>query len=146
MSVAFAIHVLATCALAGMIWFVQTVHYPFFRFVAPEQFREFLAAQRGLTLRTLGAVMVVELVSGVWVVFGGPLSGFPVWLRWVNLLLLLGTWGVTAFVQTPAQDRLVGGFQEAAFARLLQANWWRVGLWSVRALLLAGVLVAALWA
>lgn len=144
MSVAFALHTLATFALTGMIWFVQTVHYPFFRFVDPAQFNAFHQEQRRLTLRTLGAAMVIELISGVWVVFGGPFPGFPVWLRWLNLLLLLVVWGLSAFVQTPAQDRLAGGFQEAAHERLVRTNWWRTGLWSARSLLLAGVIIWAL--
>ena len=37
------IHLAATWALVGLIWFVQLVHYPLFSAVAPERFATFEA-------------------------------------------------------------------------------------------------------
>ncbi len=42
-----AVHLAATAAMTGLIWFVQVVHYPLFDLVGRAQFVGYEAAHRG---------------------------------------------------------------------------------------------------
>ena len=49
---------------------------------------------------------------------------------------LLGLWGSTFFIQVPLHNALSQAFDPKNHARLVQTNWIRTIIWSLRALLL----------
>lgn len=144
MTFVFLLNLLCTLALAGIIWLVQVVVYPSFAGVGDAYARAYHSAHTRRIRWVVGPLMVVELVTAVALIFGGGLPYFPLWLRWLGGGLVLALWLSTAFWQVPAHDRLSGGFQAAALARLLRGNWLRVAGWSLRSLLLLWVLWVAL--
>lgn len=122
------VHLVATLMMAGLIVFVQVVHYPLKSRVGPEAFPGY---QAGHTVRTSWVVvplMVVELVSALWLAALPPTAGLrPVAL--LGALLLGGVWISTALLQAPAHGRLARGFDAAVHRRLVRSNWIRTLAW-----------------
>src|SRR4051794_17906237 len=58
------VHLAATSAMAGIIWFVQVVHYPLFGRVGNDAFCDYESAHRRLTTIVVGPTMVLELATG----------------------------------------------------------------------------------
>lgn len=127
-------HLLATTAMAGLIWFVQVVHYPLFRAVGAEHF---VAYEQDHTRRTswvVGPFMAVEGVTALLLVVtpgaglgrAGPLLG---------LVLLAIVHASTVTLQVPAHRRLSVEADLAVMDRLVATNWIRTAGWSGRAVL-----------
>jgi hypothetical protein len=137
-------HLAATLFMTGLIWFVQVVHYPLLLRVGAEAFT---AYERQHTRRTgwvVGPAMLVELATGIALLFvlGSDGNG-PAVAWWANIAGLLALWGSTAAVQMPLHRRLEQRFARRDIERLVRTNWWRTALWSGRSALLVGIVVAA---
>lgn len=114
-----------------MEWVVQLCVYPRFMEIEPEKFvGAHLRHCAGIGI-VVAPLMVAELVTAialVWVGSGG-------WVQWAVLILTLGTWFSTAFIQSPCHTRLMQGFDAARCRSLTRGNWIRTGLWTVKAIL-----------
>ncbi len=121
----------ATLAMAGLIWFVQMVHYPLFPHAAAGDFREFAADHQRRTTWIVAPLMLAELAAATWLVL--PASPAPPRLAWAGFLLVVSLWLLTAFVQVPLHRRLALGFDPAVARRLVATNWLRTAAWTARA-------------
>ncbi len=127
------LHAAATVAMTGVIWFVQLVHYPLFRFAAGGDFADFAATHQSRTTLVVAPLMSVELVSAL-LLFGGGASGSR-GLAIAGLLVLGAIWLSTAFVQVPLHRRLARGFDGDAARLLVRSNWFRTIGWSARSVI-----------
>lgn len=136
----FVAHLAATVAMAGVLWFVQLVHYPLLGHVSPSGFAAFEREGVRRTTWVVGPLMLVEAATLLALLFAPPS-----WLPTPVLALDLALWVVhtasTALVQVPLHSALERGFDGGAHARLVRTNWARTCAWSARAALL--VVVAA---
>jgi hypothetical protein len=141
------IHLVATAFMAGLIWFVQVVHYPLFALVPAEASPGYAAEHQRRTASVVGAPMAVEGVSVLWL-FAAPPDGLGRVLPTLGGLVLAVVLASTVLVQVPRHGRLavetdadriddiVGG--------LVRSNWVRTAGWSVRVVLaVAMVLIVA---
>ncbi len=134
------VHLLATTFMAGLIVFVQVVHYPLF---ARVDSRDFVAYEREHTVRTgwvVVPVMLVELATAVWIVFGAT-GAEEMTVAWAALGILVLIWLSTFALQAPAHRRLLAGFDDGIQRRLVGTNWIRTVGWMARvplAVLLVG--------
>ncbi len=129
------LHVVSTWFMVGLIWTIQTVHYPLFSFVGESSFEEF---EDGHTTRMgllLAAPASLEVLTG----------GLLVWFRPEQLslgLVLLGgailaaLWLVTLLVHVPLHRSLSMGWSEEGISRLVSSNWVRTTGWTLRGLLI----------
>ena len=114
--------------MAGLIVFVQIVHYPLMARVGADSFVGYEGAH---TVRTGWVVippMLAELGSAVWLAAILP-PGQARQMAWVGLGLLAVIWGSTALFQAPAHGRLVRGFDADVHRRLVRTNWIRTVAW-----------------
>lgn len=128
------IHAGATLFMAGLIWFVQVVHYPLFGAVGQGSFPAYEARHQRLTTWVVGPPMLLELAAAVMLLVFRP-PNVPAWMLWAGLVMLGGIWLSTAFLQVPMHNRLAGGFDPSAHYWLVAGNWVRTALWSVRGVL-----------
>lgn len=138
-----SIHLFATAAMVGLIWFVQVVHYPLFSRVGAAGFAEYEAAHQQRTSWVVGPLMAVEGVSAL-VVAATIRDELGVILPLIGLLLLLGIHSSTVLVQVPAHRALSTGADPGVMHRLVSTNWLRTIGWSARGGLAASMLVVAL--
>ncbi len=130
----FDIHLLTTLMMAGIIWFVQIVHYPLFREVGSGKF---VAYENQHTTRTgwvIAPIMVLELGTGIAVTWLGN-TAVPDVLEWSGIVLLLIIWGSTFLIQVPCHRALSDRYDPLILHRLITSNWIRTIAWSLRALI-----------
>ena len=123
------IHAACTLAMAGVIWFVQLVHYPLFARVANGDFAAFACDHQRRTAWVVAPLMLGEASAATWLLFAWS-GRIAVWIGW---LLLLSIWLSTALYQVPLHRRLAIGFDRRAVRQLISTNWWRTAAWTARA-------------
>lgn len=121
-------HAAATLAMAGLIWFVQLVHYPLFSLADRQRFTEFAARHQRRTSWVVAPLMLLEALTASLLPLVRP--GTLAWLGWLLLALV---WLSTLFLQIPLHRRLVKRFAAADVARLVATNWLRTAAWTARA-------------
>lgn len=127
-------HAAATCFMAGVIWYVQLVHYPLFRHVDRARFPVFQRAHEMRTTWIVAPAMTLELVSAVAVtVLGWSQLRRSLLLAGLGLIALI--WFSTAFLQVPRHRVLESGFDDSAHRFLVVSNWVRTTAWSARAVI-----------
>lgn len=134
------VHAASTCAMTGLIWFVQVVHYPLMARVGAEGYSLYQHAHMSRTTWVVAPLMLTELGSAALLIpMLGPAS-YPITISGLALVVLI--WVSTAALQVPAHKGLTQGFAERAHRRLVASNWLRTIMWSVRGVL-ACVLIAS---
>ena len=141
--VLLALHAAAALYMAGVIWFVQVVHYPLLRRVGASGFARYETEHTRRTSPVVAPVMIFELVSGLWLALAPPPGLDSAWL-WANAAGLAVIWVSTFALQVPAHRQLAAGFDDEAVTRLVTSNWIRTAVWSGRALLLLVLLLSVL--
>ena len=124
-------HLGATVFMAGVIVFVQVVHYPLMARVGLSSFE---AYQRQHTARTGWVVvppMFVELTCAILLaLYAGSPGSRPIAI--LGLALLGVVWASTATIQAPAHGRLLRGFDPEVHRSLVRLNWIRTLAWVAR--------------
>ena len=140
MSPLLVIHAAATWFMVGLIWMVQTVHYPLFLRVTDPGF---VAYEQGHT-RRMGSLLAVpasvEVGTATALVWFRP-DGVALGVILVAGFLLAAIWIMTGLVQAPLHARLAAGSEPRLIRRLVVSNWWRTGAWTLRGALVASMLV-----
>jgi len=137
----------ATWAMTGVIWIIQFVHYPIFDSIergdGDAAWRRFGERHRSSISYVVGPFMLVEGVTGIWLVVDPP-GDAGIVLPLVAAALMAVAYGVTAFVSVPLHERLTPSWNSDAHRRLVSTNWWRTAAWTVRALVLVVLAVTAI--
>ncbi len=128
-------HAAATLALAGLIWFVQVVHYPLFAAVPSQGFAAYEHANVRRTSLVVVPLMLVEALAAAALLVVDPEP-----LTVAGVVLLGVVWASTLLVQAPQHGRLERGFDAARHTRLVRSNWIRTLAWSGRAVIALALL------
>lgn len=137
----YLLNLASTLYLVGLIWTVQSVHYKLFDRVGPEAFVRYEADHNQLITPIVGPVMLIELATSLLLVFGYSPPWLPRWVAIAGLVAVGMIWASTIFLQVPCHNRLLSGFDQATYLRLVNTNWIRTLLWSAR----GAVLLCTLW-
>jgi hypothetical protein len=131
------VHAGATLFMAGLIWFVQIVHYPLFARVEPRVFPGYEIEHMRRTGWIVTPVMLLEAATAIALLFDPRV---PAPAAWGGAVLLAVVWLSTAFLQAPRHVTLRAGFDATLHARLVATNWIRTAAWSLRAVLALALL------
>ena len=133
-----AAHAVVTWALAGLIWFVQIVHYPLFAEVGATAFPAYHAAHTRLTTLVVAPLMLCEAALAVWLL---PQQTDAAWTVWMAGLLLAIVWLATFGLSVPRHNWLaIHGADADVIRTLVATNWIRTLAWTGRAVLAASML------
>ena len=133
------VHAGSTCAMMGLIWFIQVVHYPLMARVGAQDYALYQHAHMSRTTFVVAPLMLIEMATAIlllWLL--GPDSYL---LTIAGLVMLVLIWISTAALQVPAHKGLTQGFAQRAHRRLVATNWVRTILWSLRAILACVLIV-----
>ena len=125
------LHLVATLLMAGVIVFVQVVHYPLMDRVGRDGFARYEDGHTRRTSFVVVPLMTAELASAVWLAAAPPSPELRA-PAYAGLALLAVIWLSTALLQVPAHRRLSEGFHPAAHRRLVGTNWIRTVAWLAR--------------
>lgn len=134
MTPALLINFAATCAMFGLIWFIQLVHYPLFRLVGTIGSRTYQTEHMSRTTWVVAPLMCLEGITALWLALDPP-PGISASLVWLGVLLLVLIWLSTALLQVPCHQSLLDGFDARIHQRLVRTNWIRTVAWTIRAIL-----------
>ncbi len=116
-----SMHLAATAAMFGLIWFVQVVHYPLFGSVGSDGFVAYETAHRRRTSFVVGPLMAAEGLTAVWLVADPP-NGVGLALPAAGLVLLGVIHASTVWLQVPRHAELSSGYDDAIVRRLRPAS------------------------
>ncbi|MEQ8208408.1 MAG: hypothetical protein RH917_01145 [Lacipirellulaceae bacterium] len=131
----------STWAMVGLIWFVQIVHYPLFDRVGEAGFGAYEQIHQRATTWVVAPLMFAELISAGLLLWFRP-AGVPSWLLWTGAGLVVVNWASTAFLQVPLHTKLLEGFDQDVYERLVSTNWIRTIAWSLRGLIVLAVITS----
>ena len=137
------LHLATTLLMVGLIWLVQIVHYPLFAQVGDSSFAAYHKRHTHRITIIVAPLMLLELATGLLLWLRMPLQ--PVWI--FNTIGLTVIWGSTALLQVPLHKQLPlvdGAARLALMRQLVASNWLRTIFWSLRGLLLIGLLLKLL--
>jgi hypothetical protein len=143
MTVILAAQAIASGMMAGIIWFVQAVHYPLFAAVDTADGAAYAQENQRRTVWVVLPPMLVEAAASVWIAIEPPPAiGRGVALAGITMVGLL--WLSTLAVQMPLHGRLAReGHATTTVATLVWSNWSRTLLWTARAVLAGWMLAVA---
>lgn len=112
-------------ALVVLIWLVQLIIYPSFRYTAKEHFIFWHARYTGMIALVVAPLMLCQVgIEVSHVVFLSP--------RWLRICMIAGIWIATLCISVPCHNRLHGKGKEGRLVeRLILTNWVRTVLWSM---------------
>jgi hypothetical protein len=128
-----SIHLAVTWMLVGLIWVVQILVYPQFRRVAPAEFQDYHFAHCFRIGLIVAPLLFAEAATAAWLLYAGGQS-MPFIL---STGLIPVVWLSTAVFQAPIHTRLMRGFDEPLFRRLILTNWVRTLAWTARGILVS---------
>ena len=133
------LHAVATWFMVGLIWTIQSVHYPLFAKVGERAFPAYEAEHASRMASLLAIPAGIEVVTGAGLIWFRPEDvGLPLVL--VSGALLAMIWILTLLMQLPEHRRLQDGKDPLSIARLVRTNWARTGLWTARGVMVAVML------
>ena len=133
-----AMHLVLASIMGGVIWVIQLVHYPSFRFTDREKYVSFQIFHMRKISFIVMPVMVLEFLSGLLLVLYH--SNHDSLLR-ISFFLLLIIWLVTALFFAQIHQKLSKGYDETLVTKLVSLNWIRTLLWTVRSFIIAYCLI-----
>ena len=136
-------NVASTLFLVGLIWMVQVVHYPLFNDIGEQNYISYQQRHQTNITFVVGPVMLIELVTAILLIWYTSDAISPA-MVYTGIALVVLIWLSTAFIQVPCHEKLVKGFDLAAYKWLVNSNWIRTIAWSARGALVTWMLVRVL--
>ena len=133
-----AMHLALASIMVGVIWVIQLVHYPSFRFTDREKYVSFQIFHMRKISFIVMPVMVLEFLSGLLLVLYH--SNYESLLR-ISFILLLIIWLVTALFFAQIHQKLSKGYDETLVRKLVSFNWIRTLLWTIRTIIITYCLI-----
>mgnify|MGYP004388906083 FL=1 len=127
------LHLISTSMMVAIIWIVQILHYPTFLFIDKERYTEFQQFHMNKISYIIVPLMVVELISGLSILFTIENIQFSFY---VSLSLLILIWLITGLFFTKFHSELSKKFSHNTILRLIRLNWIRTVFWTIRLALL----------
>lgn len=136
-------NVLATWTMVGVIWFVQVVHYPLLSVVPVEAAAGVAVEHQRRTGWVVMLPMALEGVTTLMLLAMVPVgvAWFVPWLAGVPLAVALGA---TVLLSVPRHARMAANPDPSVGRELVTTNWVRTVAWTLRGVIVAGMLVATL--
>lgn len=126
------LHIFSTIFMSGLIWVIQLVHYPSYKYISETEFESFQRFHvKNITI-IVAPVMTLELITSFLILYRD----------FSNLILILNTltigliWVSTFFLSIPCHGQLTKNKDLKVINRLVATNWIRTIIWSVRLILI----------
>lgn len=122
------LNLICAAIMCGVIWVIQILHYPSFDFIDLAKFLEFHHLHSARISYIVAPIMIIELLRSA-ILF---LNNSSAKLLLVNLVLVILIWLSTFFLSVPLHNKLAQGPNLEVIKSLVQTNWPRTILWTIR--------------
>ena len=128
----FFLNVISAFLLTGVIWTIQIVHYPSFHYIDKLSFTNFHNFHERRISIIVMPLMLIELTTST-ALYINNMSSIVFAL---HLLIVVLIWCSTFFIQVPIHSILSQKKDKKLIEKLVNTNWIRTFLWSMRMLLI----------
>ena len=128
------VNFISTSIMVGVIWVIQLLHYPSFHFINDQKYIEFQHFHMQRISIIVIPAMLTELASALLLAYFFESS-----LTIILLALVIGNWAITLIFFTNMHQKLTNGYDHSIVNRLVQINWSRTALWSLRLIILLSI-------
>lgn len=111
-----------------LIWLIQIVHYPSFRYIDATQFDSFHNHHTNMITLIVLPLMLCELMNVLWVTYKTSFSSIFLLLSGIVFII----WLTTFLVSVPLHGQMVQFKNAAAIEKLIATNWIRTIFWTVK--------------
>ena len=125
-------HITSTSIMVGVIWVIQLVHYPSFKYVKDSDYIIFQKYHMSNISYIVFPVMLIELFTSLLIFFSGEKSFFFM----LSLFCLFLIWVITVGLFTKFHNILQTGKDLKMIEKMIKVNWIRTLLWSVRLIMI----------
>ena len=125
--------------MTGLIWIVQVIHYPLFKFVGENTFSNYHKAHIEKTTFVIAIPMILEIITAFYLIIHSDLYRHNI-IFLIAFVFLILVWIVTFFISVPKHNVLANGFNDSTISALTKTNWLRTVAWTLRAVLLFSLL------
>lgn len=115
--------------MAGLIWVIQLVHYPSFKYIDPNQFSAFHEYHTYYMGIIAAPLMILELGISSWLAYKNKKY------TWAFLLVIV-IWLSTFCIQVPLHEQLEKSMSLEDINKLIDSNWIRTVLWTFKVVVL----------
>ena len=129
-------HITSTSIMVGVIWVIQLVHYPSFKYVKDSDYIIFQKYHMSNISYIVFPVMCTELVTALFIFFSGEESLFFV----LSLICLFLIWVITGVLFSKFHSILQTGKDLKIIEKMIKANWIRTLLWTMRLIMILFVI------
>lgn len=129
-------HLISTSIMVGVIWVVQLVHYPSFKYVNESNYIIFQKYHMSNISYIVFPVMFTELITAILILFFGEESLFFM----LSLICLFLIWVITGVLFTKFHNILQKGKDLKMIEKMIKANWMRTLLWTLRLIMILFVI------
>ena len=134
----FFLNVVSAFLLTGIIWTIQIVHYPSCYYIDKQFFVNFHQFHEYRISIIVMPLMFIELISCI-ALYINDMSNITFAL---NLIIVGLIWCSTFFIQVPIHNILSQKKDNKMIKKLVNTNWIRTFLWSIRMLLIIDEIIA----
>ena len=128
------VNFISTSIMVGVIWVIQLLHYPSFHFIGDQKYIEFQHFHMQRISIIVIPAMLTELASALLLAYFFESS-----LTIILLALVIGNWAITLIFFKNMHQKLTDGYDHSIVNRLVQINWSRTALWSLRLIILLSI-------
>ena len=130
------IHIVSTSIMVGVIWVMQLVHYPSFKYVNESDYIIFQKFHMSNISYIVFPAMFTELITALLIFFSGEKSFFFM----LSLICLFLIWVITGVLFTKFHSILQKGKDLKMIEKMIKANWTRTLLWTLRIIMILFVI------
>ena len=138
--VILALQSYCTFLLVGLTWSIQLVHYPFFSWVDRDRFCEYIKKYHKRLSYWMVPFFVLECFFAILLLTVAKEGACRI-IAFILFGLLLLIWLVTFCLQVPEHTLLAKEFSHKNLRKMTWTNWIRTIAWTLRSLLLLGLLL-----
>lgn len=136
----FVVHIFSSFFMTGLIWLVQLLHYPSYKYINSDQFTAYQTFHTQTITFIVGPMMVAEIFSGLYLMM--QMNWEKIYL--VNFVLLMIIWLATAILSVPNHGKLALGYDLGVVDYLIRTNWIRTLAWTIHSGILVYLLLKTL--
>jgi len=126
------VHLILSSMLVSLIWLIQILHYPSFKFVDKMSFSEFHKFHTQRISYLVIPLMLGEFITGLWLMMSqlDQEIKYDQWNYVWNFLSILFIWLATLTLSIPEHHKLSKTKNDKSIQKLVTTNWVRTIVWS----------------
>jgi hypothetical protein len=121
--------------MTGVIWLVQVIHYPLFKYVGEHTFKDYHKGHLQKTSLVIAIPMILELATALYLLIRYDVYRNSHAFIFASSVLII-IWLITFLISVPKHEIISKGYNESAIAALVKTNWLRTIAWTIRAVVL----------